>query len=175
MTKENIIRTASVFLIQQNSKVCLAVKKCRIGAGFLMAYGGHLEEKESPETCAVRELLQEAGVKTWPQDLEKVAILRCHNVTKAGKRFICIVHVFLTRFWLSDPKESDEMGRPEWHKPDALPFLRIMLADRDWLYTWLPKLISGKKKIIVTIWHGPNQETLERPVQVEEVDKLPDE
>lgn len=79
--------------------------------------GGHLEHGETPEACAIRETLEETGLR-----IESAAIVALTNdVFPDGKHYVTL--------WMkargigegdvvTDPAEASEHG---WFPPDALP------------------------------------------------------
>lgn len=168
---EKILNLAVLCYLVKNGEVNLPMKKKKIGARFRNGYGGGVESNESPNTCAVREALEEGKIKTWIEDLERIALLRCHNRTEEGQNFLCTVHVFQTKFWLGEPKETEEMGSPAWFSINNLPLQELMLGDR----IWLPRFFRDQKPLMVTIRYGPHQKTLDCEVEIEEVETLPEE
>jgi 8-oxo-dGTP diphosphatase len=49
--------------IKKDNKILLLKRKNAHGDGTWSLVGGHLEFKETPEQCAVREVMEEAGIK----------------------------------------------------------------------------------------------------------------
>lgn len=185
--EQEIHMACLVFCVRKDSTlkipiVCLALKKKGVGTGCLMGYGGRIEKDEAADYATKRESFEEGEIHIMTGDLEPVALLRCRNRTESGVTFICIVKVFIARFWtdnegrpFGEPKETDEMGPPQWFSVRTLPISGLLLGDRRWMPEWFPKLISGEsKKIVVTVPYGPWQETLDGPVQIDEVDELPE-
>lgn len=170
MNQETLHRATVCFLIKDGC-INLPVKKRKIGAGFRNGYGGGIEAKETPAECVIRETLEEGRIKIWLQDLRRIALLRCHNRAEAGEKSLLIVHIFKTSFWLGEPKETSEMGRPIWFPTDALPIQELMLDDR----VWLPRVLRDRKLVVVTSRYGPNQASLDEEVIIEEVETLPEE
>ena len=170
MNEEMTYRATVCFLIK-HGRINLPVKKLEIGAGFRNGYGGKIQTGETPAECAAREVLEEGRIKTWPQDVRRIALLRCHHRTETDEKSLWIVHVFETGFWLGKPKETAEMGPPEWFPTDALPIHELMLDDR----IWLPRVLIDRKPLVVTARYGPNQTILDEEVAIEEVETLPEE
>lgn len=169
---EKILTHAVMTLLIKNGRANLPVKKQKIGAGFRNGYGGGIEVNEDPFAAACRECLEEGGIKVWREDLTRVALLTCHNRTERGEAFTCAVHVFRCDFWLGTPRESDEMGPPQWYPFDELPVPELMLGDRE----WLPRLVSGlgSERLLVEMWYGPHQESLDATTIITAVPALPD-
>ena len=171
--KEKVLKKAALVFLVAKGKVCLPIKKWKIGAGFRNGYGGGIKSDETADDCAIRELLEEAGVKTWVVNLKPIALLLCHNCTEKGVEFTCVVGVFTTNFWLGKPKETKEMGPPIWYPVKNLARIKnqFMLGDRE----WLPRLFQDGKPLVVEMWYGPRQASLERPTVIKEVEILPEE
>ena len=170
MREEKVSTNATLcFLIKEN-KVLLAMKADKIGKDCWNGYGGGIENGESPNQSAIRELEEEAGVVTFAEVMEKVAIVDFHNTKSDGKQFVCRVYVYLVRRWSGEPQETEEMLTPTWFEIDNLPFSQMMPADR----IWLPYVLSGKK-IMAEAHLGPFQKTLIKDVVVDQVTELPNE
>lgn len=124
-----------VYLVQ-NGAICLGQKKRGFGVGNWNGFGGKVEQKESIEAAAVRELKEESGVTARIEDLQKVAII---NFFFADGRHM-EVHAFFVDRWEGDPKETEEMN-PAWFTFHDIPFERMWADDRY----WLPRALKGEK------------------------------
>ena len=111
-----------------NEAICLAMKKRGFGAGKWNGFGGKVEEGESIEDSAVREIEEESGVRVKKEELEKVAILEFFF--KDGTHLE--VHAFFIREWEGNPEESEEM-RPAWFLHHQMPFENMWADDPYWL------------------------------------------
>lgn len=162
------LRRAVVVFLIKNGKICLPVKKLKIGAGKRNGYGGGVEDGESWREAAVREVAEEARIKVWPRELKKIANLFCHNVTESGSEFVYEVAIFAAGDWLGEPRETSEMGKPEWFPFDHIPIKELMLDDRDWLPKTLTEVVKNGSKKIPTVesWYGPRQQTLLQPTKM---------
>lgn len=152
-TKPGLGRATLVFLLRRG-KVFLALKKQKIGEGFLNGYGGGIEPGETPTQAIVREVDQECGLKLDPQWLIERGVVRFHNQKPKGV-FICEVHMFVALEWTGFPRASEEMGKPKLFPVDNLPFQRMMKGDP----LWLPYVLDlGKKdRINGDLHYGPGQ------------------
>jgi len=129
-------KTLTLAYFLKDDAICLAMKKRGFGEGNWNGFGGKLEEGESIEGAAVREISEESGVTVTPEDLEKVAIVEFHFAD--GKHLV--VHTFFVRNWEGEPVETEEM-RPEWFAYDAIPYEKMWADDPH----WLPRALKGEK------------------------------
>lgn len=167
MPEEKILKEATVVFLRQKDKVLLARKTRAIGQGRWNGYGGGLEPGESPEKCAIRELLSESGLAASPADLRKIAVIYAHNVTSAGVPFICKVHIYELWSWSGKVQATEEMAEPSWFELAALPLDEMMPADKD----WVPLALAGRK-VSVHMYYTPFQQGLTREVEIEKVSQL---
>ncbi|MBI2482448.1 MAG: NUDIX domain-containing protein [Candidatus Vogelbacteria bacterium] len=160
-TKPGLGRAVLAFFVK-NGQVLLALKKQKIGAGLLNGYGGEIEKGETPTAAIIREVRQECGVKLILNSLIERGMIRFHNPKPGGKVFVCEVCMFVVTDWQGSPKESDEMGKPEWFPIDDLPFSKMMVADK----LWLPYVLDLKKEgqLEGDVCYSPEQKKVENHV-----------
>lgn len=104
-------------LILKEGKLLLGKRRGSHGAGEYAAPGGHLEHLESFQTCATREVLEEAGIEVGP-----LRFLCVRNATQyAPKHYVEIA--FVTEWKAGEPevREPDKVDRWDWYALDALP------------------------------------------------------
>ena len=111
------------------------MKKRGFGAGKWNGFGGKLNQGESIENAAKRELWEEVGVTV--DKLKKIGIL---DFSWQGKTEILETHIFKVTQFRGSPVESEEM-RPEWFHVNDIPF-SVMWPD-DIL--WMPMFIFDQK------------------------------
>ncbi len=104
-------------MIFKEGKILLTKRKGSHGAGEHSSPGGHLEYMESFEECAIRETLEECGLK-----IKNIRFLYLTNVmTYAPKHY---VHIGFTADWSEgepktlEPKKADKWN---WYPLDKLP------------------------------------------------------
>ena len=126
-----------VFLVRGN-EILLGYKKRGFAQGKLNGFGGKIENRETIESAAARELREECGVVVLPADLKSVAHLDFYF--PARPEWNQVVHVFIAERWDGEPVETDEM-RPAWFRIDAIPFNQMWADDQH----WLPLVLQGKR------------------------------
>lgn len=186
MEEKILYHAVLAFLYKRKGQlICLAQKKQKIGAGCLMGYGGGYDpEKENPIYAVMRECREEGHIDVAGNSVRQIALLVCHNRTESGNIFTCKVRTYVSDFWktyskridpeclCANPVETDEMGKPEWFPVGNLPISQLMLGDQQWFPYWLPILLNSTRGLIVTMWYGPHQATLDRPIELYEVEDV---
>lgn len=134
------MRTVTLVFIVKGSQVLLGLKKVRFGAGHVNGFGGKVEEGESIETAAVREVKEEVGLTVPIESLRKVALM--HFRFTDHPEFAHDVHTFVTSEFSGEPSETEEM-KPEWHNLQNLPLTQMWPADHH----WIPLILQQGKQI----------------------------
>ncbi|HWQ59818.1 MAG TPA: 8-oxo-dGTP diphosphatase [Candidatus Fimivivens sp.] len=129
--KKNIL---TLCIIEKEGKILLGMKKRGFGAGRWNGFGGKVEESESIEDAARREVFEECGLIV--KSLVKKGEIRFEFDDGTPGR---IVHIFKADDFDGEIKESDEM-RPEWFEADAIPIKEMWAADAY----WFPMFLEGK-------------------------------
>lgn len=123
-------------LAYEHPYILLAMKKRRFGAGRWNGYGGKVEEKESVEESAIREIKEESGIKV--SRLEKMGIIDFEFQENPGD--ILEVHFFHILDYKGEAIETEEM-RPKWFDIENLPYNEMWPDDRY----WMPIFLRGEK------------------------------
>lgn len=121
-------------MVCREGEILLGFKKRGFGEGRWNGFGGKVEEGETIEVAAIRELQEEAGIEA--SALQKVGVL---DFSFENDPKVLEVHVFKILDFTGSPVESEEM-RPEWFKFSEIPFDEMWSDD---VY-WVPLLLEGK-------------------------------
>nr|AAH21940.1 Nudt1 protein [Mus musculus] len=128
-------RLYTLVLVLQPQRVLLGMKKRGFGAGRWNGFGGKVQEGETIEDGAKRELLEESGLSV--DTLHKVGHISFEFV---GSPELMDVHIFSADHVHGTPTESEEM-RPQWFQLDQIPFADMWPDDSY----WFPLLLQKKK------------------------------
>lgn len=126
-------RAVLCFLLR-GSEVLLIRKKRGFGMGKINGVGGRVEEGESPEEAAIREVLEEVGIRV--RSLKPAGTL---EFCSGGAEPDWFIYVFTSRDFEGEARESEE-AEPRWYRLDALPYSEMWEDDR----VWLPHVLAGR-------------------------------
>ncbi|KAI8048055.1 NUDIX hydrolase domain-like protein [Gilbertella persicaria] len=128
------ILTLVLTLNEKEKKILLGMKKRGFGAGKFNGFGGKVEKGETIEQGAKRELMEECEIEAI--DLEQKGLLA---FTFENDPVALETHIFITRSFLGEPKETEEM-KPQWFSFQDIPFDQMWTDDRY----WFPFLLDNK-------------------------------
>jgi 8-oxo-dGTP diphosphatase / 2-hydroxy-dATP diphosphatase len=121
-------------IIHQHPKILLGMKKRGHGEGKWNGFGGKVEERETIEGAAIREMEEESGVKV--EEINKLGIVEfCYQDGSGNME----VHIFCAKEFKRSPVESEEM-KPKWFHIDEIPYNQMWPDDKY----WLPMFLNGK-------------------------------
>lgn len=121
-------------MVLRDGKILLGMKKRGFGVGRWNGFGGKIEESETIEQAALRELKEESGITA--REMTKGGIL---EFSFENDPKILEVHIFKVTDFIGEPTESEEM-KPQWFSFDNIPFEQMWSDDKY----WLPYLLDGK-------------------------------
>ncbi|HRY36822.1 MAG TPA: 8-oxo-dGTP diphosphatase [Candidatus Magasanikbacteria bacterium] len=123
-------------IVHDESRVLLGMKKRGFGMDKWNGFGGKIQDGETIEQAAVRELQEEAGIT--PLKMEQFGLLNFKFQDGASEEME--VAVFSVTDFDGIPTESEEM-RPAWFLKSEIPYEKMWADDKY----WLPLLFAGKK------------------------------
>ncbi len=129
-----MVSVETLLYIIKESKILLIYKKRGLGKGLYNGVGGKVEAGETVEEAAIRECIEEIGVR--PKNVEWRGLLEFWN----NNHLYGYVHVFVASDFDGEPRETDE-ARPIWFNIDKIPYSNMWGDD---IY-WLPLILAGKK------------------------------
>src|SRR3989344_8511009 len=127
-------KVLTLCVIHDDSRILLGMKKRGFGTGRWNGFGGKLQEGESVEEAALRELEEEVGL--IPHDIKKRGTV---TFVYNDDQMAMEVHIFSITSFDGEPQESDEM-LPKWFAHNEIPFDQMWPDDRY----WLPLFLAGK-------------------------------
>ncbi len=151
------MRNATLILVLDGSKILLGMKKKGFGAGKWNAFGGKVENGETIEAAAIRELREESGLLV--EDVKKSGVITFKFPQKPD--WDQVVHVFTADTWAGSPMETDEM-KPEWFELDKIPFDKMWPIDPH----WMPHVLNGKF-VTATVVHSPDGAIIEKDIKIQ--------
>ncbi len=111
------------------------MKKHGFGVGRWNGFGGKIQNGETIEEAASREIKEEAGIVAI--GIEKRGII---DFEFKGNPEILEVHIFRSSKIEGKLVESEEM-RPQWFNIDEIPFANMWPDDKY----WFPLFLQDKK------------------------------
>jgi len=111
------------------------MKRRGFGAGKWNGFGGKVNEDETIEEAARREIKEEAGINVG--NLEKLGFI---SFEFRGDPKLLHVHIFKAGDFEGEPRETEEMT-PRWYNINEIPFDKMWPDDRY----WFPFFLEGKK------------------------------
>lgn len=118
-------RATVCYLVKDQQVLLCTKKKSSFGQGFLMGPGGKIEESESPKECAIRETVEEIGVRPTSLKWAGSIFFRYFN---EGIPETQEVYFYLVDQWEGKIQETEEM-KPEWFDVDKIPYERMLPAN----------------------------------------------
>lgn len=131
----------TLVLISQNGKLLLGMKKRGFGEGWWNGFGGKVQEGESVEYAAGREVQEEVGIETKKLIPRGVIYFEFEYEEPVHE-----VYLFKCAEFIGEPQESEEM-KPQWFDFQNLPYDKMWPADKIWIPVYLEgRNISGRFK-----------------------------
>jgi 8-oxo-dGTP pyrophosphatase MutT (NUDIX family) len=151
------LRPRTLCFIVKENEILLGFKKKGFGQGKILGIGGKVEENETIEEAAIREVKEEVHVIV--SNLEKVAVVNYYFPEILDESWNMEGHVFIPKEWSGNPEETEEI-RPEWFHKDAIPFEK-MWDDASF---WLPRILEGES-IKAEFFFDKNLQVIEKEIK----------
>jgi 8-oxo-dGTP diphosphatase / 2-hydroxy-dATP diphosphatase len=130
----------TLVVVCDGERLLLGMKKRGFSEGRWNGFGGKVDNTETIEEAAKRELQEESGLVA--NELHKAGMLSFsfkENITETLE-----VHVFKVTAYSGEPQETEEM-KPEWFSLDAVPFSQMWSDDEYWFPFFIDdRLFKGK-------------------------------
>jgi len=137
---KNELKPRTVVFLVKDDKVLLGYKKKGFGKGYYIGIGGKVEDEETIENAAIREIKEEINVAVSVENLQKVAILKFYFPHIADESWNQEVHAYLVNSWDGEPTSTEEI-EPKWFDKNELPL------DKMWddAHYWIPNILKDEK------------------------------
>ncbi len=123
----------------KGEKIILAKKKRKFGVGKWNGYGGRIEEGENLEECLIRETEEECKIKLDIENCKKLGLVDFHFENQDQKNQK--VYIYRIDKFEGEPKETDEMGKPEEFDVNEIPYHEMIIGDDK----FIPFVVENKK------------------------------
>lgn len=130
-------RPRTVTFLLRDHQILLGLKKRGFGKNYLLGIGGKVENGETIEAAAKREVAEE--IHLILPEIQKVGVLNFYFPHIEDESWNQQVHVFTATTWKGEPQESEEI-RPHWFEIQEIPY-ENMWDDARY---WLPRLLDGQ-------------------------------
>ena len=130
------IKATLSFVLDDDKVLLLEKAKGLFGEGKWNVPGGKIRSEETPKECAIRETLEEAGLRV--KDPKQIGLVHFY---KDGRRDVpeWTGYVFNSREFSGSLTEGRE-GSLKWFRIDSLPFDQMWEDDKY----WCRRAIEGK-------------------------------
>ena len=131
-----MVSVETLVLVLRESKILLAMKKRRFGAGHYNGFGGKVEDGETLVDCAIRETKEEGDIDILnPEYVGKILFKFLDSDEQDHE-----MHLYKVLEYEGDVIETEEMT-PAWFDKGGIPFNEMWPDDRY----WMPLFLKGKK------------------------------
>ena len=163
MKLEGLVHATVCFPLNNRGEALIGRKTRIIGIGLYNGPGGGIEKNESIDKATVREVREETGIKIDPRNLERRAVVYCHNYKKDGVTpFDCKLYVSVAPVWQGTPRPSDEFIDLRWVAPRDLPVNEMMAGDRG----TQSRVLVGDT-LVAEVWYAPGMKNLAKQARIE--------
>lgn len=135
--------------IVNEEKILLGMKKRGFGSGYWNGFGGKVENDETLEEAASREVQEESKVKVLVEKKNKIGVL---EFTFDYIDELYEVHIYKIDRYEGEVGETDEM-MPQWFPLHEIPYNQMWESDT----LWLPLLIEDRKFTGAVLFDSQNK------------------
>lgn len=135
---KNPLRPRTLTFLLRNNKVLLGLKKKGFGKGYYLGIGGKVEQNETIEEGAKREIKEEILVDV--KVIQPMGTLDFYFPHIKDESWNQQVYIFIVKQWEGEPTETKEI-KPIWFDKTKIP-LNLMWDDDRY---WFEKVLQGKK------------------------------
>jgi 8-oxo-dGTP diphosphatase/2-hydroxy-dATP diphosphatase len=139
-------KVLTLAILHNTERILLGMKKRGFGTGRWNGFGGKVQEGESIEEAALREIREEAGILLTSLNPRGKITFRFEGNPEALE-----VHIF-SALWHGGAIESEEM-KPQWFALHEIPYENMWPDDK----LWLPMLLAGKNVVGEVFFKNMNE------------------
>lgn len=139
--------------VYNDTHILLGERKYGKLAGIWNGFGGKVEEGETIEEAAVRELQEECGISPLDMSKRGVILFKFTQENPFEGNPDMEVHIYSVTKFEGEPVETEEM-KPAWFSHGEIPYDSMWPDDIH----WLPLLLEGKN--FEGVFHLLNKDTI---------------
>lgn len=133
------MNTYTLGFLFKNKKIILAKKKRKIGVDKWNGYGGRVEENEDKIESLAREIEEECGAIIEKEKCKELGFVDFYF--KGKDELNQRVYIYRIDGFSGEPKETEEMGKPEEFDFNKIPYNEMMKGDEN----FIPFVLANKK------------------------------
>lgn len=144
------MKVTTLVVVHDDEKILLGYKKRGFGAGRWNGFGGKLNDGETLEQAAHRELEEEIGITANSLQSRGQIVFTFEDGHEPVE-----VNIFTLESFLGEPVESEEM-RPQWYLHADIPYSEMWPDDGF----WLPLVLQGKNVTGAVHFDSPGSQNI---------------
>ena len=144
------MKVTTLVVVHDDEKILLGYKKRGFGAGRWNGFGGKLNDGETLEQAAHRELEEEIGITANSLQSRGQIVFTFEDGHEPVE-----VNIFTLESFLGEPVESEEM-RPQWYLHADIPYSEMWPDDEF----WLPLVLQGKNVTGTVHFDSPGSQNI---------------
>ena len=144
------MKVTTLVVVHDDEKILLGYKKRGFGAGRWNGFGGKLNDGETLEQAAHRELEEEIGITANSLQPRGQIVFTFEDGHEPVE-----VNIFTLESFSGEPVESEEM-RPQWYLHADIPYSEMWPDDEF----WLPLVLQGKNVTGTVHFDSPGSQNI---------------